>query len=463
MKTLYKDLVEQTHTFPQEEFRVQDGNLKFHEIDLIDLVQRHGSPLKITYLPRISEQIHKTRTWFADAIQKTNYQGQYSFAYCTKSAHFSFILEECLKNEVDLETSSAFDVSIIQELKKQGKLPAKTNIICNGFKPDAYIQGIAELINSGDHKVTPIFDHKREPIELINYLEKPCSVGIRIASEEEPKFQFYTSRLGVRYREVVNLYREVISQFDLYELKMLHFFINTGINDTSYYWNELLKSVRVYCELKKICPTLDTLNIGGGFPIKNSLSFDFDYAYMIEEIILQIKKVCNEEGVEEPNIYTEFGSYTVGESGALIFKVLGQKHQNDRERWNMIDSSFMTTIPDSWALNKKFLLMAVNNWNTEYERVLLGGLTCDSDDYYNSEAHSNAIYLPKFQEGREQYIGFFHTGAYQESVGGYGGINHCLLPDPKWLIIDRDEHGKLVERVFSEEQTADPMLRILGY
>ena len=106
MKTLYKDLVEQTHTFPQEEFRVQDGNLKFHEIDLIDLVQRHGSPLKITYLPRISEQIHKTRTWFADAMQKTNYQGQYSFAYCTKSSHFSFILEECLKNEVDLETLS---------------------------------------------------------------------------------------------------------------------------------------------------------------------------------------------------------------------------------------------------------------------------------------------------------------------------------------------------------------------
>ena len=69
----------------------------------------------------------------------------------------------------------------------------------------------------------------------------------------------------------------------------------------------------------------------------------------------------------------------------------------------------------------------------------------------------------RLEEGREQYIGFFHTGAYQESVGGYGGINHCLLPDPKWLIIDRDENGDLVERVFSEEQTADPMLRILGY
>jgi arginine decarboxylase len=42
----------------------------------------------------------------------------------------------------------------------------------------------------------------------------------------------------------------------------------------------------------------------------------------------------------------------------------------------------------------------VNNWNDEYERVFLGGMTCDSDDYYNSEQHINAIYLPKYQEER---------------------------------------------------------------
>ena len=66
---------------------------------------------------------------------------------------------------------------------------------------------------------------------------------------------------------------------------MLHFFINTGIRDTAYYWNELRKSVEAYCQLKKICPSLDSLNIGGGFPIKNSLGFDYDYEYMAEEII----------------------------------------------------------------------------------------------------------------------------------------------------------------------------------
>jgi arginine decarboxylase len=49
---------------------------------------------------------------------------------------------------------------------------------------------------------------------------------------------------------------------------MLHLlFINTGINDTAYYWNELVKCIKVYA-LKKESPTLDSLNIGGGFPIK---------------------------------------------------------------------------------------------------------------------------------------------------------------------------------------------------
>jgi arginine decarboxylase len=244
---------------------------------------------------------------------------------------------------------------------------------------------------------------------------------------------------------------------------MLHFFINTGIRDNAYYWNELHKCLKVYVSLKKICPSLDSLNIGGGFPIKNSLVFDFDYEYMITEIVAQIKQVCDEAGVNVPHIFTEFGSFTVGESGGAIYKVLYQKQQNDREKWNMINSSFITTLPDSWAINKRFIMLALNRWNEEYERVLLGGLTCDSDDYYNSEQNVNAIYLPKYHKEKPLYIGFFNTGAYQESIGGFGGIQHCLIPAPKHILIDRDESGNITTKIFKEQQTSEQMLGILGY
>jgi arginine decarboxylase len=258
-------------------------------------------------------------------------------------------------------------------------------------------------------------------------------------------------------------YRERIEHHPFMRLRMLHFFVNTGIRDTAYYWNELNKALKVYCDLRKVCPHLTALNIGGGLPIKNSLAFHYDYAYMVEAILEAVKSACEENGVPEPDIYTEFGSFTVGEAGGTLFKVLYQKAQNDREAWNIIDSSFMTTLPDTWAINRRFLMLPVNRWESNYERVFLGGLTCDSDDYYNSEQHLNAIYLPKFKTNDDLYIGFFNTGAYQDNIGGHGGVHHCLIPGLKHVLIDRDAEDALTFEVFSEEQTANQMLTLLGY
>ena len=108
-------------------------------------------------------------------------------------------------------------------------------------------------------------------------------------------------------------------------------------------------------------------------------------------------------------------------------------------------------------------MLPVNRWNDTYERVLLGGLTCDSDDYYNSEQHMNAIYLPVFHKDKPLYIGFFNTGAYQETIRGYGGLQHCLIPAPKHLLIDKDEEGNISIELFREQQSSDDFLKILGY
>lgn len=464
MKNKYKDLIQQTFDFPIHEFDLDDdGNLYFHNIPLMEMIKQYGTPLKFTYLPKISENIKKARSLFNVAIAKADYNGKYYYCYCTKSNHFQHTLDEVLKNDVHIETSSAFDINIIETLEEQGKLSKERYVVCNGFKKENYIENIAGLINNGWKNVIPVFDNQREIHQLTQFTQEPITCGIRIAAEEEPKFEFYTSRLGIGYKDILPFYRSSIKNNKQVKLKMLHFFINTGIYDTAYYWNELHKCLRVYCELKKECPDLDTLNIGGGFPIKNSLSFSYDYEYMANEIVSQIKQVCEEHGVPDPDIFTEFGSFTVGEAGGAIFSVLDQKAQNDREKWNMIDSSFMTQLPDAWAINKKFIMLPVNRWHEEYERVLLGGITCDSDDYYNSEQHVNAIYLPEYKIDEPLYIGFFHTGAYQESIGGYGGIQHCLTPAPKHVIIDIDENGDYYFKLFSKEQSYKSMLKTLGY
>ena len=463
MNTKYIDLINQTFYFPQEEFRLENKSLHFHDIDLMELVEQYGAPLKFTYLPQISNNINRAKKWFHNAFKKHNYQGKYLYSYCTKSSHFKHVFDEAFKNDIHIETSSAFDIDIVETLKKEGKINNKTYVLCNGFKRAKYISNIAKLINSGHKNCIPIIDNYEEISLLTQETNKKFNIGIRIASEEEPKFEFYTSRLGIGYKNIVPFYKDQIQNNKKVDLKMLHFFINTGIRDNAYYWNELTKCLKVYTSLKKLCPQLDSLNIGGGFPTKNSLAFEFDYEYLVDEIVNLINEVCAEEEVDVPDIFTEFGSFTVGESGGAIYEVLYQKQQNDREKWNMINSSFITTLPDSWAINKRFIMLPVNRWNDTYERVLLGGLTCDSDDYYNSEQHMNAIYLPKFNKDKPLYIGFFNTGAYQESIGGYGGLQHCLIPAPKHILIDKDEEGHIVTRLFREQQTSEDFLKILGY
>jgi arginine decarboxylase len=367
MKTKYIDLIEQTFDFPQEEFKLNENHqLEFHGIDLMELISTYGGPLKFTYLPKISENIQKAKQWFEEAMKAHKYEGKYNYCYCTKSSHFKFVLDRVLENDVHIETSSAIDINIVEKLIDQGKISKDTQIICNGFKRAQYIENISRLINNGYENCVPIIDNYEEVNLLSNSITNSFNIGIRIASEEEPKFEFYTSRLGIGYKNIVPYYKKYLQHNPKVKLTMLHFFINTGIQDQSYYWNELVKCLRVYVNLKKICPTLNSLNIGGGFPIKNSLGFEYDYAYMAHEIIGQIQLACKESKVEVPNIFTEFGSFTVGESGGTIFEVLYQKQQNDREKWNLINSSFITTMPDTWAINKRFVMLAVNRWNDEY-------------------------------------------------------------------------------------------------
>ena len=54
MKNKYIDLIEQTFEFPQDEFSVVDNELNFHEVPLMDVIKQYGTPLKVTYLPKIT-------------------------------------------------------------------------------------------------------------------------------------------------------------------------------------------------------------------------------------------------------------------------------------------------------------------------------------------------------------------------------------------------------------------------
>ncbi len=466
MKNTYFDLIEQTYYFPQEGLDLRGDSLTFHGISLKHLIKKYGTPFRFIYLPKIGDQIKKARNLFNKAIKKNNYKGKYFYCYCTKCNHFSHVITEALKHNVNLETSSAYDIDLILNLFHDKKIDKNRVIVHNGYKTDEYLEKILNLQQIGFKNNIIVLDSINE-LKRIEKLsgDMKIKIGIRMAINEESQSAYYTSRLGIRNTKILDFYKDSIEGKENIELKMLHFFVDSGIKDSLYYWGEFQRALKLYVDLKKQCESLDSFNLGGGFPIRNHLGFEYNYEYMINEIISNIKETCTNEKLPEPNIYTEFGKYTVGESGAIIFEVLEQKQQNDTESWYIINNSLMNTIPDAWSIFEKFILLPINKWNNEYKRVNIGGISCDHSDYYNSEDFNQEVLMPAYEEDDKEplYLGFFHTGAYQDSISGYGGIKHCLIPSPKHVIIDRDDKGNIVDYVYRNEQSAADMFKILGY
>jgi arginine decarboxylase len=164
--------------------------------------------------------------------------------------------------------------------------------------------------------------------------------------------------------------------------------------------------------------------------------------------------------VPAPDVLGEFGRYTTSEHGAHLFKVIAAKDNNSGLPWYIIDGSIMSSFPDSWALAEHFIVLPLNHLDQPFQRVQLGGITCDSDDVYPPKPSKSPLYLPA--ETRDLYLGFFSIGAYQEMLGGVKGSKHCVLPEAYELIVDRDAAGGLQFEVVLGQMAADVM-RNLGY
>jgi arginine decarboxylase len=415
MKNTYFDLIDQSYYFPQEGFDLRDDYLDFHGISLKYLIEKYGTPFKLLYLPRIGEQIRRAKNLFSRAIRKHKYKGVYNYCYCTKCSHFSHVVKAALRENVHLETSSSFDIDLILRLFTEGEITTSKIIVHNGYKTKDYLEKIIKLNQLGFKNSIMVLDSMTEIDRLEQYadqLKTKLKVGIRVAINEEPQSAYYTSRLGIRASEVLNFYEEKIKDNEYVSLKMMHFFIDSGIKDTMYYWGEFQKTMKLFVQLKKACPTLRAINLGGGFPIRNNLGFEYDYEYIINEIVGNIADVCEKEEIDHPDIFTEFGKYTVGESGAIIFEVLEQKQQNDAEKWYIVNNSLMNTIPDAWSILEKFILLPVNKWKNEYSQVNIGGISCDHSDYYNSEEMNQQVMLPNYSNDDKEpmYLRFFQKG-----------------------------------------------------
>ncbi len=442
-----------------EDFRVEGAELHFRGVNVAQLARRYGTPLKLSFLPRISQNVRRARTYFAEALQRHDYAGEYIYTYCTKSAHHRLVVAEAIAAGAHIEASSAYDLAIVERLADEGALSRTSFVVCNGPKTEDYLRRIFALRSAGFPNIVPVADSFEELV-LVHQAGVPMQVGVRLANPAGDGFPFSRSRFGLTRDDIVRAQADGLFDGSPLSLTMLHFFVDSGIDDSPRYWNALQTTVDLYYALQQRCDALKILNIGGGLRFRDSVARIPDYQRTVDRIVAWIAEPAPDKS-RVPDIMSEFGSFTVAESGAHLFSVVGTKTQAAGETWAIIDGSFATMVPDVASISRPYIVLPLNNLDTATKPHLLGGLSCDALDYYRPQGETPTVELPTGPQ--PQLLGVFHTGAYQDALSGLGGAHHCLIPEPRHVVVRALDSGELVDSLYADTQSPEHVLRILGY
>lgn len=445
---------------------VRGGRLHFRDLDLYALVKGYGSPLELVYTPLITERVARMIAIFAEARAATGYTGDFIYANATKANVAEEVIRHALLGGAHYETSSAYDLDIARLLWRHGILPPERLIINNGFKIPSYAARIKALRREGYVNILPVFDGPEE-LDTFADFELPLIVGLRQRIDKgvttRAQLDRVESRFGMGFAELLNEAGRIAARPNL-SLRLYHAMLGSQLDDEEAFVASLLFAVECYCTLKEAHPALEYFDFGGGVPVPYSLDFDFDYGHFARLLLGGVRAVCARRGVPEPTIIGEFGRYTTAEHGAHLFRVVEEKPTALGDaHWYIVDSSLMVALPDSWGIGQKFIVLPLNGFDRPVRQVWLGGLTCDSDDVYREAGTPGYLALPETVAGEDLYLGFFGTGAYQEMLSGVRGVHHCLLPEAKELIIERDPRSGALTRRVMHGQSSAAVLAALGY
>jgi len=429
------------------ELVVREGNYQYN---LYDLVRKFNSSLEVA-LPfvverRLSDLVELFNRW----IRTYRYRGKFFYHYPMKASQNKEFILPILSEGGNLEVTSANELWIVKRLWEQEQFSSKIRVICNGPKTNAYLALIAELRDKG-LQITPIIEDKFELAALSTFKGE---VGIRLDTQVrvhghwDKKF----NRFGLTEEDILSFGR-------IRNLKLLHYHTSKQLEYQEDVTAPLKKAMEVYVKLRKINPNLDMIDIGGGMPVPFEKKPLFSTEGVIKRILKTIQKTCDKAGIPHPDILVEWGSYIVAPAQVTIYRVLSEKaitNGASARKWYIVDGSFMNDLKDTWAIHQKWHVVPVNNLLAKkLSRVWLAGLSCDSDDKYTNGG--NYILLPRLDDlenGDQQYVAIFDTGAYQDALSSY----HCMLSSPTKIVV---QNGVIT--VARKRETAEEIGKQFGW
>ncbi|OGJ48607.1 hypothetical protein A2344_04880 [Candidatus Peregrinibacteria bacterium RIFOXYB12_FULL_41_12] len=397
----------------------------------------------------IEQRVEDLMDTFDDAIREFKYKGQFYYHYPMKVNQSREFVLPIISEGGNLEITSANELWVVKRLWQQHRFNSHIKVVCNGPKTQQYLELIAELKSNG-LDIVPIIEDLSE-MELLKKFRGQVGVRVDIGVKVDSYWDKKIERFGLSIDEVFAVEK-------IRNLTMLHYHTGSEIKKESDVVKPLKKAMDIYARLKKINPSLDTIDMGGGFPSNYYGKPLYPVKGLVYRIVKFLEQYCRENELQPPNIICEWGSHVAGPAQITVFSVVSEKTipKAMAKQWYVIDGSFMTQLLDTWSIHKQWHVVPVNNArNKKLTRTWLAGLSCDSDDKYT--AGGNYILLPRLEDlenGAHQYIAFLDTGNYQDGFTNH----HCLNAAPAKVLV---QNGDVT--VVRKRETPDDVGKLFGW
>ena len=428
------------------ELTVSEGHYQYN---IHELAQRYGTPLRITFPFIIEQRVAHLMETFERAIGEYEYTGQFYYHYPMKvNQNRSFVLP-LVSEGANLEITSANELWVVKRMWEQHRFNSRIKVICNGPKTRAYLDLIAELKENG-LDIIPIIEDMHEREALKNFRGQVgvrVDLGVRVDSRWDKRI----NRFGLTIDELMSIGK-------IRNLTVLHYHAGSEIDRINDLVRPLRKAVEIYAKLKDTHPSLDTIDIGGGFSVNYTGKKKYRLQTAVERIVGTIEKVCSERGIQHPNIICEWGSHIAAPAQMTIFRVLAEKQipKATAKKWYVVVGSFQAHLLDTWAIHRQWHVVPVNQLHSKkLSRVWLAGMSCDSDDKYT--AGGSYMLLPRLEDlanDEDQYIAVLDTGSYQNAFTHH----HCLNATPTHLVC-HDGDVKVVRK----RETPEEVGKLFGW
>ena len=386
---------------------------------------------------------------FAAEIKRHTYKGKFTYHFPMKVNQNKEFVLPLVAEGAHLEVGSSNELWLVKKLWEGESFQPKIRILCNGPKTAPYIQLIEQLRNNG-LAIVPIIEDLNE-MEQLKDFRGELGLRINLQSKVKAHWDKKIDRFGLTAEEILDLGK-------VRNLKILHYHISSQVELEKDMLVVLREAFATYVKLREKNPSLDTIDLGGGFAVPYEKKKMYSVEAVVRRIISMLRDMSDKAGIPHPNIIVEWGRYLAAPAQITVFKVVTSKpipQGSSAKQWYVIDGSFMNDLLDTWAIHQKWHVVAVNQMKEKHHRVWLAGMSCDSDDKYT--AKDGYVLLPRLEDlppGDDLYIAIFDTGAYQDAFASH----HCLLSSPVKVAL---QNG--IATIIRKRESAEDVGKLFGW